>query len=124
MINTEECMKKIWDCIDKRKDEIVSIGEDIYRNPEIGFKEFRTSRLVADQFRSLGLKPVELDNIPGVKATVDTGRKGPAVAIIGELDAVVCRDHSDCARETGAVHACGHNIQIAAMIGTAMGILD
>ncbi len=124
MINADKQMLKIWDCIDRRKDEIISIGEDIYRNPEIGFKEFRTSRLVADIFRSLGIKPFEFDDIPGVKATVDTGREGPAVAIIGELDAVICRDHSDCDSETGAMHACGHNIQIAAMIGTAMGLLD
>jgi amidohydrolase len=124
MVKTDEHILKIWDCIDKRMDEIIGIGEDIYRNPEVGFKEFRTSRLVADKLRSLGLRPLEFDDIPGVKATIDTGRDGPAVAIIGELDAVVCRDHADCDRETGAVHACGHNIQIAAMLGTAMGILD
>ncbi len=124
MINTDNRVLKLWNCIDKRKDKIVSIGEDIYRNPEVGFKELRTSGLVADEFRSLGLRPVEFEDIPGVKATVDTGREGPAVAILGELDAVICRDHPDSDRETGAMHACGHNIQIAAMIGTAMAILD
>ncbi len=124
MTDTDKSIEHIWECIDKRKDRIIAIGEDIYKNPEVGFKEFRTSALVADEFRSLGLKPVEFDDIPGVKATVDTGRAGPAVAVIGELDAVICRDHPECDRETGAVHACGHNIQIASMLGTAMGILD
>ena len=47
---------------------------------------------------------------------------GPRVAIIGELDSVVCADHKD-ANELGNIHACGHNVQIANMIGAAFGIL-
>ena len=42
---------------------------------------------------------------------------------MGELDAVSCPDHKDADPETGAVHACGHNIQTAVMIGAAAGII-
>lgn len=109
--------------IDDRRHEIIDLGETIYRHPETGFKEFATSALVARKFRELGLNCLELADIPGVKVTIDTGRDGPGVAILGELDAVICPDHPDADKETGAAHACGHNIQVAAMIGAAMGML-
>ncbi|MGI6358740.1 MAG: M20/M25/M40 family metallo-hydrolase [Bacillota bacterium] len=43
---------------------------------------------------------------------------------MGELDAVVCPEHPDAHPETGAAHSCGHNAQVAAMLGVAMGLLD
>lgn len=110
--------------VDACKAELYSFAEDIYRHPESGFREFRTSKQVANQFRRLGLPVQELHNIPGVKATLDTGKPGPGLAIIGELDAIICSDHPDCDQETGAVHACGHNAQLAALVGAAIGILD
>jgi len=115
---------KIQEAVDKRRDEIICLGEEIYKNPETGFKEFKTSKLVINKFGKLGLDYMGFDNIPGIKVTLDTGRKGPSVAILGELDAIICPTHPDCDRDTGAVHACGHNMQISAIFGAAAGILD
>lgn len=114
---------KILEVINKERDEIIDIGERIYKNPETGFKEYETSKLVEETFHKLGLECTGFGNIPGIKATLDTGRKGPGVAILGELDAVVCPMHPHSSRTTGAVHACGHNLQISSVIGAAMGIL-
>lgn len=110
--------------IEKRKDEIIRIGEEIYRNPETGFKEFQTSQTVARKMRELGLECVELRDIAGVKATIDTGKHGPSVAVLAELDALICEQHPDSCGETGAVHACGHNVQIAELIGVIIGLFD
>ena len=115
---------KLCVAIDKKREEIISLGEKIYRNPETGFKEFGTARLVSEKFEELGLKYEAFMDIPGVKVTLDTGKPGPGVAILGELDAIICFEHPHCNRETGAVHACGHNVQVAAMIGAAIGIMD
>ena len=115
---------QVFRTIDNRRAEIIELGERIYRHPEAGFKEFDTARLVAERLRGLGLACIELTDIPGVKATVDTGKDGPGVAIIGEMDAILCPDHPDSSKETGAVHACGHHAQIAAMFGAAVGLLD
>jgi amidohydrolase len=110
--------------IDRNRAEIIRIGEEIFKNPETGFKEFNTARIVTDSFKELGLKFSALEEYPGVKATIDTGREGPGIAIVAELDSVVCWDHPDCNKETGAVHACGHNAQIAAMLGAAISIVE
>lgn len=115
---------KVVKSIDHRKGEIIAFGEDIFKNPETGYKELRTSRKVAEMFQKLGLSFVEAGDIPGVKATLDTGKPGPGLAIMGELDSIICREHPASNKETGAVHACGHNIQIADMIGAAIGLLD
>lgn len=115
---------KIQACIEKRRDEIIELGDRIFDNPETGFKEFNTSKLVAEKFRSLGFECAEFADIPGVKATLDTGREGPSVAILGELDSIICTEHPDCNKETGAVHACGHNAQIASLYGAAVGLLE
>ena len=46
------------------------------------------------------------------------------MALIGELDGLVVAGHPERDPMTGAAHACGHNAQVAAMLGAAMGLLD
>lgn len=103
---------------------IIDLGERIYRNPETGFKEYGTAGIVAEAFAGLPLVQQKFTDIPGLKLTLDTGRPGPGVAILGELDAVTCPSHADADPETGAVHACGHNIQVAALYGAAIGLIQ
>ena len=109
--------------IDRRRDDIFAIGDDIWRHPELGFKEHRTAGVAAEALRSLGLKPKEGIAITGVKAVASGAKPGPGVAVLGELDALGVPDHPECDPTTGAVHACGHNAQIAGMVGVAMGIV-
>src|SRR4029450_9594537 len=55
---TREQLKAcILDAIDRRAPEIIRIGETIRKNPELGFKEVKTARLVEESFRALGLSP-------------------------------------------------------------------
>jgi metal-dependent amidase/aminoacylase/carboxypeptidase family protein len=111
-------------CIEANKDEIIDIGETIYRTPETGFKEFKTAAFVMEKLDAWGIPYASIEEYPGIKVTIDTGRDGPGLAVVGELDAIICREHPDSDKETGAVHACGHNAQIAAMMGALKGLLD
>jgi amidohydrolase len=110
--------------IDDRRQEICEIGENIWRNAELGFKEFRTSNLIAKRFESLGLAFEKNIAVTGVIARIEGKGKGPTIAVIGEMDALVCYDHPEANPSTGAVHACGHNAQAAGMLGVAMGLVD
>jgi amidohydrolase len=110
--------------IDRRRDDIFAIGDDIWKHPELGFKEFRTAKVAADALRSLGLNPKEGIAITGVKAVASCGKAGPGVAVLGELDALGVPDHPECDPATGAVHACGHNAQIANLLGVAYGLVE
>ena len=123
-MNKADLKKKVCSVIDEKSREIIEIGETISKNPELGYKEFETSRLVAEKFESLGLSVQEGLAVTGLKAKSSNQIKGPTVAILGELDSVVCFDHPRCNPETGAAHACGHNAQIAGMLGTALGLVE
>ena len=114
----------ICDAIEKRSAEIVALGDYLFRNPELGYKETKAAAAVEEQFQTLGLDYRRGLARTGLKARLKGGSAGPTVALLGELDAVVCFDHPDADRNTGAAHCCGHNAQIAMLIGAAMGIID
>ena len=110
--------------IDARRQEIIDLGEAILRQPETGFNEVRTADLIADRLVSLGLEPQRGLAVTGVKGRKDCVTPGPALAILGELDSLKVFDHPHADPDTGAAHACGHNAQVAGMVGAAMGLLS
>jgi amidohydrolase len=120
-----ELRQKVCAAIDRRAGDIIGVGEEIRRHPELGFKEHKTARLVAQTFEKMGLAPRTGLALTGVRADA-AGRRGdgPTFAVMGELDGLVVVGHPVADPETGAAHACGHNAQVAAMLGAAMGLLD
>ena len=120
-----ELKQRIDAAIDRRAEEIIGLGEQIRKNPELGFKEVKTARLVEETFGKLGLTPRGGLAMTGVRADV-AGRAGdgPTFALLGELDALVVTGHPVADPQTGAAHACGHNAQVAGLLGAAMGLLD
>ena len=120
-----ELKQQVYAAIDKRAEQIVGLGEEIRKNPELGFKEVKTARLVEETFGKLGLSPKSGLALTGVRADV-AGRAGagPTFAVLGELDALVVTGHPVADPQTGAAHACGHNAQVAGLLGAAMGLLD
>lgn len=122
-MNIEELKKLCLDEIDKNRDKILEIGRGIYSNPEYGYKEFKTTELVSNFFeQDLGLNVERNIAITGCKATYNSKVKKPHIAILGELDAISCKEHKD-ANDIGASHTCGHNMQIAGMIGASIGLI-
>ena len=122
MIDKAELKKAVCAAIDEHQQAIIEIGETILRNPETGFKEFETARLVAGHFEKIGLRPETGLAITGVKGRLEGKESGPVMALIGELDALKVANHPFAHVETHAAHACGHNAQIAGLIGSALGL--
>ncbi|MCH8228908.1 MAG: amidohydrolase [Chloroflexi bacterium] len=110
--------------INGRADELERIARDILDHPESGFRETRTSKLVADWFTENGLDVQTGVAKTGVIGTYDTGRPGPHIAVMGELDSLIVPGHSHADPDTSAAHACGHHAQIGAMLTVAVGLLD
>ena len=123
MPTKEELKRKVCEQIDQDADSISGLGEDIMDHPELGFKEVRTAQRVAELFGEMDLPWDDGLAITGVKAVLRGKGPGPTVAIMGELDALVVPDHPRADSATGAAHACGHNAQIAGMLGAAMGLV-
>lgn len=94
--------------------EVYHISKDIYMNPELGYKEFRTSKLVKDYIKK-HLKDVEFKDFArtGFKFELPSKEKKDInMAFIVELDAVYAPSHFHACKETGAAHNCGHYSQV------------
>lgn len=121
-VDVEEMKKIVSEKIDENADRLIKLAHDIDNHPELGFKEVETSKIVKEFFSSLNFQYREGLAITGVKAKLKKDSKGPNIAIIGELDAIPCPESPRANPTTGAAHACGHNLQLTAMLGAAMGI--
>ena len=117
-------MHKIVDAVEKHRKLILDTERYIWNNPETGYKEIKTSAYMAEKFQALGYKLTMAGDIPGFYTVIDTGREGPEVLILGEMDSVICPGHKDADPQTGAVHSCGHNVQCATLLGIAAALKE
>ena len=112
-------------------DKVTGWRHDIHQHPELGYAEKRTSALVAAHLRSLGIDVQEnVGGIPGVVGILKGGKPGPTVALRAEMDALPVTEMVDVpfkspvrttynGQETGVMHACGHDMHVAILVGTA-----
>ena len=112
-------MSIFTDAVQKHDKLILDAQNYIWANAETGYREVKTSKYMADAFESLGYTLIKPDDITGFYTVIDTGKEGPEVLILGELDSLICPDHPDADKQTGAVHCCGHSAQCAALLGIA-----
>jgi amidohydrolase len=124
MTKSEILKRQICEVIDRRRDDIINIGESIMDAPELGFKENETAQRVKESFGQSRLPFDEGLALTGVKAVLRGAKSGPTIALMGELDALQVPHHPRANPDTGAAHACGHNAQIAGLMGAAMGLAD
>jgi amidohydrolase len=121
-LSKEQLKAAVCEAIDRHGNEIIELGERILHHPETGFNETKTAALVADKMRALGLEPQTGLALTGVKGRLRGKAPGPRVAFVGELDSLRTSDHPLADAHTGAAHSCGHNAQVAGMLGVAMGL--
>lgn len=122
-------MKDLKNAVEKYSQLILDSERYIWKHPETGYKEVETSAYMEKVFKDLGYEITLAGNIPGFYTVIDTGKHGPTILILAELDSVICPEHKEANPETGAVHSCGHHAQCAALVGIAAalkepGILD
>ena len=124
MPSKEDLKRRAAEIIDAKADELTAIAKTILKNPETGFRELKTARLVAEQFGALGMQPRSGLAVTGVRADASGTSAGPTLAILGELDSLIVSDHPHADPDTGAAHACGHHCQIAMMLGAATALTN
>ncbi|MBQ2890742.1 MAG: amidohydrolase [Clostridia bacterium] len=117
-------MEKLLKAVEKNEKLILDTQKYVWENPETGYKEFKTSAYLEKVFKSMGYEITKAKDIPGFYAVLDTGKEGPEVLILGELDSVICPEHPEADKETGAVHACGHNAQCGTLVGIAAALKE
>lgn len=117
-------MQTFINAIEKHRNLILETERYIWKHPETGYREFNTSKYLETIFEDLGYDLIRAEDIPGFYTIFDTGRPGPEILIMGELDSLICPNHPESDPETGYVHACGHNAQCAALVGIAAALKE
>ena len=117
-------MQDIKLAVEKNSQLILDTERYIWKNPETGYKEVKTAAYLEKIFRDLGYELTLAGNVPGFVTVLDTGKPGPEILILGELDSIICPAHPEADPATGAVHSCGHNAQCAALVGIAAALKE
>lgn len=126
---------------DAQRDEVASAAQrlqarvvawrrDLHQHPELGNRETRTAKLVADHLRALGLEPKTGIATTGVTAVLKGGKPGPRIALRADMDALPVTERVDVpfaskvtttfrGEPTGVMHACGHDAHVAILMGVA-----
>src|SRR5258706_1686937 len=110
--------------------KVIAWRRDFHRNPELGNREFRTSKIVAEHLRALGVEVKEKVAHTGVVRVLKGGLPGPAVAMRADLDALPVTEEVDVpfrsevktewgGQKCGVMHACGHDAHTAILMGVA-----
>jgi len=110
--------------------KVVAWRRDLHEHPELGNREFRTSKLVADHLKSLGIEVRTGVAHTGVVGVLRGGRPGPVVALRADMDALPVTEQVSLpfaskakttynGQEVGVMHACGHDNHVAILMGVA-----
>jgi len=124
--------------LDQRIDEaaknvepkVIECRRDIHQHPELGNREFRTSKLVADRLRQLGIEVRTPIAHTGVVGVLRGGKPGRVVGLRADMDALPVTEQVDLpfkstarttynGQEVGVMHACGHDAHVAILLGVA-----
>ena len=110
----------ILDKAKEMEDQLVAWRRDIHMHPELGFEEQRTSRLVAESLRDMGIEVEVGVAETGVVARIGEGR--PAVGIRADMDALPIEEANEVPYKSltaGLMHACGHDAHTSMLLGVA-----
>jgi amidohydrolase len=114
----------------KLESKVIECRRDIHQHPELGNREFRTSKLVADRLRALGIEVRTPIAHTGVVGVMRGGKPGRVVALRADMDALPVTEQVDLpfkstsrttynGQEVGVMHACGHDAHVAILLAVA-----
>lgn len=110
--------------------QVVTWRRDFHKNPELGNREVRTSKVIADELKKLGYEVTTNVATTGVIGVLRGSRPGPVVALRADMDALPVTEQTELpfkstakaqwnGQEVGVMHACGHDNHMAILLGTA-----
>lgn len=100
--------------------EVIKYRRDLHQIPEVGFKEFKTQKYIINTLKSMGYSPNTICEtgvyiyIPGIKKE--------CIAFRADIDALAIQEENNCtfsSKQSGFMHACGHDGHTAALLAFA-----
>ena len=115
--------QKLNDLWEKYYKKVYDIRHQIHMNPELGFEEYETSKLVSSELEKLGIEVTKNVAKTGVLGLIKGGYPGKTVALRADMDALRINEEGDYefkSKNPGVMHACGHDGHTASLLGVAM----
>lgn len=101
--------------------EVKQWRQHIHSQPELGFKEFKTSAFIVDKLKSFGIEVHQGLGGTGVVGILKNG-SGPTIGIRADIDALPIKEQNDIEHKStheNCMHACGHDGHTSVLLGTA-----
>ncbi|MEO6686076.1 MAG: M20 family metallopeptidase [Dyadobacter sp.] len=118
-----DLQQKIKSLAKEQASSVIANRRHLHTNPELSFEEFKTAQFVAEELRALGLTPQEGIAGTGLVALIEG--KNPGKKVVGlraDMDALPIVEANDVPYKSlvpGVMHACGHDVHTASLLGTA-----
>jgi amidohydrolase len=105
------------------RSQLIAWRRDFHKHPELSNREERTSRVIAEHLRAMGLDEVKTGVAKhGIVALLKGAKPGPVVAIRADMDALPIEETIDVpykSQNPGVKHACGHDVHMTVALGVA-----
>ncbi|AKL97233.1 amidohydrolase [Clostridium aceticum] len=104
--------------IQNLEEELIDLRRDFHMHPELGYEEFRTSKIVYDYLEGLGLEVKKVAKT-GVVGLLKGDKPGKTVMLRADIDALPQNEKTDLAFQSttpGVMHACGHDAHTAMLL--------
>lgn len=105
------------------REEITEWRRYLHRNPELSFKEKKTTQFIAEKLRQFGYVDIQIGFDPietGLMTSIGTGER--CIALRADIDALPVKENTGleyCSRNEGVMHACGHDAHAANLLAVA-----
>ena len=128
--NAQQQNEKIETAAAKIESKCIAWRRDLHEHPELGNREFRTAKIIADHLRSLGIEVKENVAKTGVVGILKGGKPGPVIGLRADMDALPVTERGNLpfaskvkatynGQEVGVMHACGHDTHVAMLMSVA-----
>ncbi len=119
-------MQTAKDIVDRylinHSDRWISLGNQLLTMPELGFHEYQTSAFVKKWFEEIGAGEIINEAVTAQRIRLKGGKSLAHVAMLGEMDAIYCPSHPYANKDSGLAHACGHHVQMTALLAVAQAL--
>src|SRR5690606_7605451 len=101
--------------------DLIRLRREIHADPELGLSLPRTQARVGAALDGLRLEITRGEELDAVVAVLRGAHPGPSVLLRGDMDALPIQEQTDLdfRSETGTMHACGHDLHVAGLVGAA-----
>lgn len=117
-----DLQQRICDLAADNHEVAISDRRHLHANPELSFKEYETQAYIASRLKTMGIPFREVAGTGLIGEIKGEKGNGPTIALRGDIDALPILEANDVSyksKNTGVMHACGHDVHTTSLLGAA-----